>query len=46
MNYSVLGCAASNGLKYLHGTEMQVRFTVGRSHVIAALFREVNVESR
>ena len=45
VNYSALRCAASNGLKYIHGTEMQVRFTVGRSHVIPALCREANVES-
>jgi len=25
VNYSVLRCAASNGLKYIHGIEMQVR---------------------
>ena len=46
MNYSVLRCAASNGLKCIHGIEMQVRFTVGRSNVIPAMFMEVNVEPR
>jgi hypothetical protein len=46
VNYSVLRCVASNGLKYIHGIEMQVRFTVGRSQVILALFTEVNVEPR